>query len=64
MFRGFIGQVVGIASIPLWLALTVYFMSRASVPNATDSGNWFVAFAATTLVFVAIMTFWRRFFAE
>lgn len=62
MFRGFVGQVVGVASISVWLALTVYFMSRAATPNATDSGNWFLAFAAITVIFIAIMTYWRRVF--
>jgi hypothetical protein len=64
MFRDFLGQVVGVAAIAVWLALTVYFMSRAATPNATDSGNWFLAFAVVTVVFIALMTYWRRIFAH
>jgi len=45
MMKDVLGQVVGIASISVWLAFTVYFMSRAAEPNVSDSGNWFVAFA-------------------
>ena len=37
----FLGQAVGVICIPLWLGFVVYAMSRAAVPNATDSGNWF-----------------------
>jgi hypothetical protein len=64
MFRAFIGQAVGVATIPAWVAFTVYAMSRASTPNATDAGNWFLAFAIVTVVFIAIMTFWRRVFGD
>ncbi|HWE64246.1 MAG TPA: hypothetical protein VHB98_21250 [Chloroflexota bacterium] len=64
MLRGFIGQAVGVAAISVWLALTVYFMSRASTPNATDAGNYFLAFAAATVIFIVLMTYWRRFFGH
>jgi hypothetical protein len=62
MLRDIIGQAVGIVSIPLWLGMTVYFMSRASATGATDAGNWFIGFVAFTLVFIAIMVYWGRFF--
>jgi hypothetical protein len=62
MLRDIIGQAVGIVCIPLWLGMTVYFMSRASATGATDAGNWFVGFVALTLVFIAIMVYCRRFF--
>jgi hypothetical protein len=60
--KAFLGQAVGVVSIPLWLGFVVYAMSRAAEPNATDSGNWFAGFVAATVVFVAIMAFWRRVF--
>ena len=59
-----VGQVVGIASISVWLALTVYFMSRAATPNATDAGNFFLAFAGVTVIFILIMSYWRRLFGD
>jgi len=64
MFRGFIGQAVGVVSITVWLALSVYFLSRASEPNVTDGGNWFLYFALLTIAFVAVMSYWSRFFSE
>jgi hypothetical protein len=64
MFRGFMGQAVGAVCIPVWIALTVYFMSRVATPNAADAGNYFLAFAITTVIFIVIMTYWRRLFAE
>jgi len=64
MFRAILGQAVGVASIGLWLPLTVYFMARASEPNVTDAGNWFLAFALLNIAFIAIMAYWRRFFAQ
>ncbi len=62
MLRGFMGQLVGVVSIPLWLASSVYFMSRAADPTATDTGNWFAAFVIVTVLFVGIMSFWNRVF--
>jgi hypothetical protein len=44
--------------------MAVYFMSRAADITATDQGNWFVGFVLLTIVFIAVMTFWRRFFGE
>ena len=64
MFKGLIGQVVGVVSIPLWLGMTVYFMSRAAVANAPDAGNWFVGFVLLTVLFLVVMTYWNRFFAS
>ena len=64
MVRAVLGQAVGVASVSIWLSLTVYFMSRAATPNATDAGNYFMYFALVTVVFVAIMTFWSRLFGE
>jgi hypothetical protein len=64
MVRAILGQVVGVASISLWLALTVFFMSKASTPNAPDAGNWFFYFASVTIAFVLVMTFWSRIFGE
>jgi ABC-type nickel/cobalt efflux system permease component RcnA len=64
VLRGFMGQVVGVISIPLWLGSSVYFMSRAADPTATDTGNWFAAFVIVTLVFVGIMSFWNKLFRE
>ncbi len=62
MLRDIIGQAIGIVCIPLWLGMTVYFMSRASATGATDAGNWFVGFVVLTLVFIAIMVYWGRVF--
>ncbi len=64
LFKSILGQTVGVVSIAAWLGMVVYFMSRAADATATDQGNWFVGFAVLTLVFVAIMAFWRRVFAE
>jgi hypothetical protein len=63
MVKGVVGQAVGVVCIPLWVGMTVYFMSRAATPNATDAGNWFVGFVALTVLFVAVMVFWDRVFA-
>jgi len=64
MYRAVLGQAVGIASISSWLGLTVFCMSKAATPNASDSGNWFILFALITCAFIAIMAFWRRMFGE
>jgi len=64
MLRGILGQAVGVASISVWLSLTVLFMSKAAVTSDPNQGNWFLYFALTTIVFVLVMTFWRRFFGE
>ncbi|HEY8287401.1 MAG TPA: hypothetical protein VIJ28_23685 [Chloroflexota bacterium] len=64
MFKGFIGQTVGVVCIPLWLGMTVYFMSRAATPNASDAGNWFIGFVLLTVLFIAIMVFWKRVFDQ
>ncbi len=64
MYRAFIGQAIGVVCIPLWIGAVVYFMSRAATPNASDAGNWFVGFVVLTVVFIAIMTFWGRFFRQ
>lgn len=64
MLRAILGQAVGVASVSVWLSLTVFFMSKAAVPNASDAGNWFLYFALITIAFILIMTFWRRFFGE
>lgn len=64
MMKDIVGQAVGVASISVWLAFAVYFMSRAAVPNASDSGNWFVGFALLTVAFLAIMTYWKRIFGD
>lgn len=64
MVRAILGQAVGVASISLWLALTVYGLSRASTPNASDAGNWFLYFAIVTVAFVLVMTYWSRLFGE
>jgi uncharacterized membrane protein len=62
MLREFIGQAIGVVSIAGWLGMTVYFMSRTSATGATDSGNWFVGYVVFTLIFIAIMVYWGRFF--
>ena len=64
MLKGFLGQAVGVISIPLWLGGSVYFMSRAADPTATDTGNWFAYFIVATVVFLGIMAFWNRVFRE
>lgn len=64
MFKSIVGQGVGVVSIAAWLSLSVYAMSRAADATATDQGNWFVAFVLLTLLFVAIMAFWRRAFGD
>lgn len=64
MMRAILGQAIGVASVSVWLALTVYFMSKAATPNASDAGNWFLWFALVTVGFVLIMTFWSRAFGE
>lgn len=62
MLRDVIGQGVGIVSIAAWLGMTVYFMSRAAATGATDAGNWFFGYVVFTLIFIAIMVYWGRFF--
>jgi hypothetical protein len=64
VLKGFIGQTVGVVSIALWLGMAVYFMSRAAVPNATDTGNWFAGFVVFTVLFVGVMAFWKRLFDD
>jgi hypothetical protein len=64
VLRGFMGQAVGVVSIPLWLGSSVYFMSRAASPTATDTGNWFAAFVIVTVAFAGLMSFWSRIFRE
>ena len=64
MVKGFVGQAVGVMCIPIWIGVTVYSMSRASTPNATDAGNWFVGFVVLTVAFVAVMVYWDRIFVE
>ena len=64
MYKSVVGQAVGVVSIAAWLGMAVYFMSRASDTSASDQGNWFVGFVVLTLVFIAIMTFWRRGFGD
>jgi ABC-type nickel/cobalt efflux system permease component RcnA len=64
VLRDVLGQVVGVVSIALWLGMTVYFMSRAADPTATDTGNWFAGFVVLTIVFVGVMAFWRRAFDQ
>jgi hypothetical protein len=59
-----LGQAVGVVSLALWLGSSVYFMARAAEPNVSDSGNWFAAFVVFTIVFIAIMAFWKRIFVE
>ncbi len=62
MLRDTIGQAIGVVSIALWLGMTVYFMSRTAATGATDTGNWFLGFVVLTLVFIAVMVYWGRFF--
>lgn len=64
MFKSVVGQGVGVLSIAAWLGMAVYFMSRAADYTATDQGNWFVGFVLFTLVFIAVMAFWRRYFGD
>jgi hypothetical protein len=64
VLKGFLGQLVGVIAIPLWLGMTVYFMSRAAEPNATDAGNWFAGFVVFTVIFIGLMAFWGRIFRD
>ena len=62
--KGLMGQLVGIISIPLWLGGSVYFMSRAADPTATDTGNWYGYFIIITILFVGLMSFWNKIFRD
>ena len=64
MGKGVLGQAVGVVSTALWLGMSVYFMSRAADPKATDTGNWFAGFVVFTILFIAVMVFWKRLFDD